>query len=277
LEPDARLTAMWLWTLGGGKTAASGNGPHPDSLPEGEGEEDADDEESAVASAKSVGYTLEYDAARKIAQGLGIHLEKSESIVAVKGETARLLPVSERTQYLFGKGATAGATRSAKGRAKAKQKTLFDELGDAEATEAGWTELKGPPPGSTVLDRLHQAMILFAAGRGELMKRFLLDDGVGRDSRFWKLAQSLSALYPPGTDEKRWVNAGWTACWRARRGWGCNLLCGLRTDREGSVRDGQTQQEDTDDRAARAGVWWLADGHFRPAGPGPADVGPDGQ
>ena len=57
-----------------------------------------------------------------------------------------------------------------------------------------------------MLDRLHQAMILFAAGRGELMKRFLLDDGIGSDARFWKLAQSLSALYPSGTEEKRWVD-----------------------------------------------------------------------
>jgi hypothetical protein len=32
-----------------------------------------------------------------------------------------------------------------------------------------------------------------------------VDDGAGKDTRFWKLAQSLSALYPPGTDERRWV------------------------------------------------------------------------
>ena len=64
----------------------------------------------------------------------------------------------------------------------------------------------GARPGLTVLDRIHQAMILFAAGRGEAMKRFLVDDGAGTDPRFWKLAQSLSALYPAGTDEKRWVD-----------------------------------------------------------------------
>jgi hypothetical protein len=28
----------------------------------------------------------------------------------------------------------------------------------------------------------------------------------GHDARFGKLAQSLSALYPNGTDEKRWVD-----------------------------------------------------------------------
>ena len=28
----------------------------------------------------------------------------------------------------------------------------------------------------------------------------------GRDARYWGLAQALSALYPAGTDEKRWVD-----------------------------------------------------------------------
>ena len=155
---------------------------------------------------KVAGYVLEFDAARKIAQGLGIHLEKSESIVEVKGDKARLLPVSERTQYLFGKGTEAAPTGPGRKRTKTKQKTFFEELDEAQAAEAGWGELKGPPPGSTVLDRLHQAMILFAAGRGELLKRFLVEEGIGTDARFWKLAQSFSALYPRGSEEKRWVD-----------------------------------------------------------------------
>jgi putative DNA methylase len=49
-------------------------------------------------------------------------------------------------------------------------------------------------------------MILFGAGRGEALKRFLVDDGVGRDDRFWRLAQAFSSLYPSSTDEKRWVD-----------------------------------------------------------------------
>jgi hypothetical protein len=28
----------------------------------------------------------------------------------------------------------------------------------------------------------------------------------GRDRRFWRLAQTLSALYPSHTEEKRWVD-----------------------------------------------------------------------
>ena len=187
LEPDARLTAMWLWTLGAGKDESNGQSP--------------DDKVTA-----STGYTLEFDAARKIAQGLGINLEQNESIVEVKAGKARLLPVSERTRHLFGKD-EATAT-SARGRKKKKdlQRSLFEELDELEAeAETAAGELK-PQAGETVLDRVHQSMILFASGRAEALRRFLVEDGAGTDARFWKLAQSLSALYPKDTDEKRWVD-----------------------------------------------------------------------
>ena len=51
--------------------------------------------------------------------------------------------------------------------ARAWQRTLFDELDEleAEAKNVPGGELK-PRAGETVLDRVHQAMILFAAGRG---------------------------------------------------------------------------------------------------------------
>jgi len=50
-------------------------------------------------------------------------------------------------------------------------------------------------------------MLLFSTGRTEALKRFLVEDGAGKDDRFWKLAQSLTALYPKDTDERRWVEA----------------------------------------------------------------------
>jgi hypothetical protein len=49
-------------------------------------------------------------------------------------------------------------------------------------------------------------MLLFAGGRADALKRFIVEEGVGGDARFWKLAQSLSALYPAGSEEKRWVD-----------------------------------------------------------------------
>jgi putative DNA methylase len=203
LEPDARLTAMWLWTIGGGGVSGDGN---EDSSNEEDNESEAEnnDEDESGGKAKSKGgFSLEYDAARKIAQGLGIHLEQSQTLVEVSKSKARLLAVAERTQFLFGKNVSPSS--SLRNSRKLKQKTLFEDLDEAEAAEEGWTTLKGPPPGSTTLDRVHQAMILFAANRGELLKRFLVDDGVGKDSRFWKLADNLNKLYPTGTDERRWV------------------------------------------------------------------------
>lgn len=200
LEPDARLTAMWLWTLG----ASSSNASADDSE---ESEEEDSDGESGKA-AKVSGFTLEFDAARKIAQGLGVHLEKSPSVVEVKGDTAKLLSVAERVKYLFGKDAETTVTgKTPRKKKQPVQQSLFAELQAAEsAAQTEWGDVQGPKPGITVLDRLHQAMVLFAAGRGEAMKRFIVEEGIGNDARFWKLAQSLTALYPGGSDEKRWVD-----------------------------------------------------------------------
>ena len=37
-------------------------------------------------------------------------------------------------------------------------------------------------------------MLLFARGRSDALKRFLVDDGIGKDARFWKLAISLGPV-----------------------------------------------------------------------------------
>ena len=197
-EPDSRLTAMWLWTLSTG-----GNGPAVDSE-SGDDEGRDDNAESGGESPAKGGFVLEYDAARKIAQGLGAHLEELTSLVEVKGDKARLLPVVERTKRLFGKNEASAPAKSRK--KKPAQKMLFEPLDEVEEKQGGWGEKSVPALGTTVLDRVHQSMILFAAGRSEALKRFLVEDGVGRDARYWRLAQALSALYPAGTDEKRWVD-----------------------------------------------------------------------
>ena len=149
LEPDARLTAMWLWTLGTASPDTNGK----DSAGEGnEDDTDAEDEESEKPS-KVSGFVLEFDAARKIAQGLGIHLDKSPSIVEVKGDKARLLPVAERTKYLFGKEADDAPTTKRKPKKKDTQLTLFEALHEADAAESTEKpDVKAPPPGSTVLE-----------------------------------------------------------------------------------------------------------------------------
>jgi adenine-specific DNA methylase len=194
-EPDARLTAMWLWTL----KAPDAKG-HA-----GEDEEDegSDDEEEGKKK-KTAGFRLEYDAARKIAQGLGANLESLTHLVQVSAAEARLLPVSERTRHLFGKDEEEPSRATRK--RQSIQLNIFAELTEGEDTETAWKEKTVKRVGETTLDRIHQSMILFAAGRGEALKRFVVEDGVGQDGKFWRLAQALSALYPVGTDEKRWVD-----------------------------------------------------------------------
>jgi hypothetical protein len=60
-----------------------------------------EDDEAQAPSSKGVGYALEFDAARKIAQGLGANLDTLKSVVEFKGHTARLRSVSEREAFLF--------------------------------------------------------------------------------------------------------------------------------------------------------------------------------
>jgi hypothetical protein len=124
-------------------------------------------------------------------------------VIEVKGDKARLLGVAERTRRLFGKDEAEAPKPKAK--KKDKQMKLFS-LEEVETEDGGWGDKSVPKLGDTTLDRVHQSMILFAAGRGEALRRFLVEDGAGSDQRFWKLAQALSALYPQGTDEKRWVD-----------------------------------------------------------------------
>lgn len=193
-EEDARLTAMWLWTL---STGSNGNGDASD-VSQDEGEE----EEDSGKKTKLTGFVLEYDAARKIAQGLGAHLDRLPSLVEISGDKARLFPVSERARHLFGKDEGTAPTMR---KGKPKQLSLLDVLGETDGNEAAWGEKNASRLGTTILDRVHQSMILFGAGRGEALRRFLVADGVGQDQRFWRLAQALSALYPKNSGERRWV------------------------------------------------------------------------
>jgi len=229
LEADARLTAMWLWTVRPDPSGTNGRGSPEEEADE---DQDAEDEEPQARPVAGVGYAIEFDAARKIAQGLGANLDALKSVVEVKGKTARLLLVSEREPFLFARQGSPQpvsrpapptgslqTTKRGKSKRPAKGQRAFgvnEEEGLSSQPELQREARPDVSPhdanspeyttAETVLDRIHQSMLLFARGRSDALKRFLVDDGIGKDARFWKLAQSLSALYPPGTDEKRWVD-----------------------------------------------------------------------
>lgn len=104
----------------------------------------------------------------------------------------------ERRRYLFGEPQTAATERPSRRR---RQGVLFEEL--EEPQRGGVLTFE---PGHTLLDRLHQAMLLFAEGHSEPLRRFLVEEGYGRDPQFWRLADALSRLYPASSREKRLVD-----------------------------------------------------------------------
>ncbi|MDT9341111.1 DUF1156 domain-containing protein [Trichodesmium erythraeum 21-75] len=194
LEVDARLTVIWLWTLSTGTTESAT-----------ETESDQDEENTSTSkSQKSTGFALEFDTARKIAQGLGAHLENLTHLVEIKGNKARLLPVQERSHYLIGKVSPITNTKKRKSKAP-KQLSLEGILPEKETEIEVEEDIAIAEIGKTVLDRIHQTMLLHKTGRSEAVKRLLVEEGVGKDPRFWKLADALLQVYPKNVEEKRWL------------------------------------------------------------------------
>jgi putative DNA methylase len=220
VEEDARLTALFLWTL------QSTNGEQPDAVnDEGEDEEpsDEDDDEEASSRGKTKGFTLVFDVVRRFAQPLGIDLPKWEGrVIETKKGVVRLLPIAERAKQLFGEdGAQAVAARleqEAVVGTNPLQGMLFPDMETAPKVR-GRGRSRGALRGvdvsddslaaareATTLDRVHAAMLLQAGGRTNAL-RALLKAEQERGPDFLRLANALSALYPKGSEEKRLLDA----------------------------------------------------------------------
>ena len=205
LEEDARLTALFLWTIqatpvdnGNGNGNTLEEDPHPDPLPEGEGNSD-DDEEDTSPKRKPKGLSLIYDVVRRFAQPLGIHLEEWDGrIIETEKGVVHLIPVLDRAEQLFGEAGTSLTADRIEAQAKRNPQAAFDFM----VPESAVPEIKGrgkrrpltpsppaplpkgegrrasspPAPlpevegslshrGATTLDRVHAAMLLQSSGR----------------------------------------------------------------------------------------------------------------
>ncbi len=213
VEEDARLTALFLWTL------QSTNGDFAASEESEEDEAaDEEDEEDAVPKAGK-GYTLVFDVVRRFAQPLGINLPKWENrIIETRKGVVRLLAVSERAKLLFGQdGREAVADLLEKDPlAATRQLALFPDQDVKPGVKATGrrrriaVDMAGDAPAAqaqaTTLDRVHAAMLLQAGGRTNAL-RALLKAEQERGPYFLRLANALSALYPKGSEEKRLLDA----------------------------------------------------------------------
>jgi len=211
LEEDARLTALFLWTLQT-TNGQNGNGEESDEEP------DEDEEEAPRGKAK--GFSLVFDVVRRFAQPLGIDLPKWEGrIIETKKGVVRLLSVRERAKQLFGdEGAEAVADWIVQDPRKNLQGMLFPEMEVKRAPkvrgrgrhrralmEPGDMELHNDRE-ATTLDRVHAAMLLQAGGQTHALSA-LLKAEMERGPEFLRLANALSALYPKGSEEKRLLDA----------------------------------------------------------------------
>ncbi|MGH8591525.1 MAG: DUF1156 domain-containing protein [Gammaproteobacteria bacterium] len=220
VEEDARLTALFLWTLQStnGEDVAPASSRHGDEI---EGTED-EEEENAGKMPALRGYTLVFDVVRRFAQPLGIELPKWERrIIETKKGVVRLLPVAERAEQLFGEdGAQAVAARLEREATTGQiiQLELFPKSGQG-AAPAIRGRRRGRRAGvnvsdeslqsvreATTLDRVHAAMLLQSGGRTNAL-RALLRAEQERGPEFLRLANALSALYPKGSEEKRLLDA----------------------------------------------------------------------
>jgi adenine-specific DNA methylase len=219
VEEDARLTALFLWTLQVSDGEVTEDRGVEDESEDRQTDEDEGDEGSGP---KAKGFTLVFDVVRRFAQPLGIELPKWEGrVIETKKNVVRLLPVSERAKQLFGEdGASAVAARLEEEAARGPsplQGLLFPDFEPPQRLHAARRrgqrgvvdvpdEALAAPREATTLDRVHAAMLLQARGRTNAL-RALLKSEQDRGPDFLRLANALSALYPKGSEEKRLLDA----------------------------------------------------------------------
>ena len=203
LEEDARLTALFLWTLQSTETSEESD------------KKEAEDEE-AVAKLAAKGFSLPFDVVRRFAQPMGIDLDLwTARIIGQDKGVVRLLPVAERAKELFGEdGASAAADWIESEPGATVQGTLFPEFEAAPRPRSRRPGKKSILDGdaelqtidATTLDRVHAAMLLQSSGHANAL-RTLIGAQQDRGPEFLRLANALSALYPRGSQEKRLLDA----------------------------------------------------------------------
>ena len=212
LEEDARLTALFLWTM---QSSSEENAETGDELAD---PDDADPDGNAGSSQRK-GYRMPFDVTRRFAQPLGIHLDEwKSSIIDINKGVVRLLPVSERRAHLLHDDENdplldeiEGSTSQPLQLPLLPEQTPWVQSGSQRAPSL--QAMEPEPAGArkdqrrlTTLDRVHIAMLYQASGRSAAL-RAMLQAEQERGPYFMRLANALSALYPSGSSEKRLLDA----------------------------------------------------------------------
>jgi hypothetical protein len=208
-EEDARMSALFLWTLQA--TKANGNGSPKPAPAEDVEDSDEEDEEEKPKKSKG-GFSMPFDTFIRITRPMGIHYAALEGrVIEIEKGVVRLLPVRERSEQLLGEAA------KRPGREISLEEVRQLELGLLEKRREEGVLLAKPKRGQkakaapgkpqeaaafTILDRLHRAMLLFSLGRSTVLRQ-VLETEMQQSKKFERLALALNALYPDGSDERR--------------------------------------------------------------------------
>lgn len=208
-EEDARMTALFLWTLQA--TKANGNGDKKPEVTE-EDEEGEDEDEGKPKKAKA-GFTMPFDTFIRITRPMGIHYTALEHrVIEIEKGVVRMLPVRERSEQLLGEAATRPGIQISLEDVQQMELGLLvkrQEDSTLRAKPKRGQKAKAVPPGQaqeeaafTTLDRIHRAMLLFSMGRSTVLRQ-VLEKELRQNKRFERLSLALNALYPDGSDERR--------------------------------------------------------------------------
>ena len=191
LEEDARLTALFLWTLQSTLSV------------------EADEGETVTR------FSLPFDVVRRFAQPMGIDLDAwTDRIIGQSKGIVRLLPVTKRAKQLLGEDTGQNIVDSFGGDLTGgQQQNLFPDL-IAEPGSTYWQRSRALltddaglfSPNATTLDRVHAAMLFQSRGATYALTS-LVQAERERGPQFLRLANALSALYPRGSEEKRLLDA----------------------------------------------------------------------
>lgn len=194
VEDDARFSMMVLWTLRQSQGAFD--------------EHELHELESSKKESKPNSSDIPFDTASLLARGIGSDIDKlkDQNIIEMKKKQNKkfvcLLSPAERRHYLLG--ISNGNPKAEIMDEKGVQLKLGEDLTAAkmrqknEKVQKVFVEI---PRRESVLDQLHQAMLLHSDGNTAALDN-LIKDVIGNNQMSWKLAQTFNTLYPEGSWER---------------------------------------------------------------------------
>jgi adenine-specific DNA methylase len=209
-EEDARMTALFLWTLQ--STKPVGNGDKKAEITDNNEDEPGDDEDEQKVKKAKAGFSMPFDTFIRLTRPMGIHYPALEGrIIDIEKGVVRLLPVRERSEQLLGEAAKRPGAVISLEDVQQMELGLVTKRQDEAALPSKpkrGQKVKAVPGQAqeeatfTALDRIHRAMLLFGLGRSTLLRQ-VLEKELRESKRFERLALSLNALYPDGSEERR--------------------------------------------------------------------------